>query len=631
MPGFLRTSRSARARALDVRADDGDARDYIFQPSLQLLPASIDHRGTAPVLDQGIDGACVGFALATVINVSLRKQLGAAARPQPLDPVSPRMLYEMGRRHDEWHGEHYDGTSLRGAMKGWHKHGVTTERRWPYHPPPGAPGPDREFTAARAADALRRPIGAYFRIVDSDVSHMQAAIAEGDAVLASIWVHDGWNHARLARRRPGPPAISRNGRVTGLHAIALVGYEPRGFLIQNSWGNAWGLRGCALLPYDEWFENRQDAWVARPGPTTLSSAGKPRVFVVGFAGTSSSSAVTATAGLDIDPTVARHLINTGDRGALSAGGSLVTRPGDLPLIAQQALLAPERPDGSRDLVLYAHGGLNAEGGSARTAARLWKAARDRDLCAFFFIWESGMAESLLGWFKSDDDASGPAQFGWADAWEHIQAGGAALVRKGQRAVGRTLAPIARAAFWNEMKGRASGASQPGGGAARFMHTLLATTRTTPEVRYRVHLVGHSAGAVYLGWLCQRVLRAAAAGNVSLASIHLMAPAITVARSATAFGSTPLSRDRIRVHMLAPDDEARDSIQIYPSSLLTYVADHLEHAGRRVPVLGLRTDHDAAAPSWCTPVRARASRRHGEFDDEGREVEDVFDWISRHAT
>lgn len=628
MPGFLRTSRSARVRALDVRADDGDARDYVFQPSLRLLPATLDHRALAPVLDQGVDGACVGFALATVINVSVGKQPPASVRSRKPDPVSPRMLYEMGRRHDEWHGEHYEGTSLRGAMKGWHKHGVTTERLWPYRPTRPTSAPDREFTAARAADALRRPIGAYFRIVDSDVSHMQAAIAEGDAVLASIWVHDGWSHEHLVGRRSGLPSIARNGKVTGLHAIAIVGYEPRGFILQNSWGPAWGRRGCALLPYDEWFENRQDAWVARPGPTTLSSTGKPQVFVVGFAGASSSSAITAASGLDIDPVVTRHLINTGDRGALSTGGSLVTRPADLPLVAQQALLAPVRPDGGRDIVLYAHGGLNAEGSSARNAARLWKAARERDLCAFFFIWESGMAESLLGWFKSDDDASGPAQFGWADAWERIRAGGGALVRKGQRAVGQALAPIARTAFWNEMKGRASGASQAKGGAALFIRALVAATAATPGARYRIHLVGHSAGAVYLGWLCQRVLRLLPAGNVSLASIHLMAPAISLDRASAAFGATPLPRDRVRVHMLEPDDEDRDSIQIYPSSLLTYVADHLERAGTRVPLLGLRTDHNRTPPAWCTAVRARVSRRHGEFDDEGREIEDVFGWIAR---
>lgn len=34
------------------------------------------------------------------------------------------MLYELARRYDEWPGEGYEGSSARGAMKGWVRHGV---------------------------------------------------------------------------------------------------------------------------------------------------------------------------------------------------------------------------------------------------------------------------------------------------------------------------------------------------------------------------------------------------------------------------------------------------------------------------------------------------------------------------
>ena len=48
------------------------------------------------------------------------------------DEVSPRMLYNMARRYDEWPGENYSGSSARGAMKGWHKHGVCSRKHWVY-------------------------------------------------------------------------------------------------------------------------------------------------------------------------------------------------------------------------------------------------------------------------------------------------------------------------------------------------------------------------------------------------------------------------------------------------------------------------------------------------------------------
>jgi pimeloyl-ACP methyl ester carboxylesterase len=192
-------------------------------------------------------------------------------------------------------------------------------------------------------------------------------------------------------------------------------------------------------------------------------------------------------------------------------------------------------------------------------------------------------------------------------------------------MGRSLAPMVRGVFWNEMKGRAAGASQPAGGAAQFTRALLAAMATTPNERYKLHLVGHSAGAIYLGALVEKVLASVLPGsNATLDSIDLMAPAITIARARTAFGATGLPPQKVRVHMLATRDEERDNIHIYPSSLLTYVADCLESASARVPVLGLRKDYDQAALTFATASAATTSKRHGEFDDPGHEVEEVLE-------
>src|ERR1041385_1548459 len=415
MPSYFTSSRlgGAPLRTLDVKADDTDPRDYIYQPSLALLPEAVDHRGYAPVLDQGSEGACVGFALATVVNVSLvlkYRKTPPRQRGEKPQPVSMRMLYELGRRYDEWQGEAYEGTSLRGAMKGWHQHGVTTAKVWPYTiRRNGKQISDREFNPDRARDALKRPIAAYFRIIDSDVGHLQAAIVEGGSVLASGWVHSGWRNENLKSGRRGElkQVVPRTGTL-GLHAFAIVGYTPRGFIIQNSWGRKWGTGGFAILAYDDWFESRQDAWVARPGPETRASEGTPKIFVVGFAGGESATRVgTAASGLDIDPQVLPYLINTGDRGELSSGGLLATKKEELPSMARNVLTAPVLADKFRHIVLYAHGGLNSEEYSATTANRLWSFANQRNLRPYFFIWESGVDESFLGWLKSDDDASGP--------------------------------------------------------------------------------------------------------------------------------------------------------------------------------------------------------------------------------
>jgi hypothetical protein len=62
----------------------------------------------------------------TIINF-LNEQRGSSIK------VSARMLYEMAKRYDEWPGKKYEGSSLRGALRGWYNNGVCTEQSWPFN------------------------------------------------------------------------------------------------------------------------------------------------------------------------------------------------------------------------------------------------------------------------------------------------------------------------------------------------------------------------------------------------------------------------------------------------------------------------------------------------------------------
>jgi len=92
-------------RVFDARPDTLDFRDKMYVPQLIEVPTHIPLRDfqhyQVPVLDQGEDGACTGFGLATVANYLLARR---KVEPDPT-PVSPRMLYELARRYDEWPGE----------------------------------------------------------------------------------------------------------------------------------------------------------------------------------------------------------------------------------------------------------------------------------------------------------------------------------------------------------------------------------------------------------------------------------------------------------------------------------------------------------------------------------------------
>src|SRR5690606_20325628 len=105
-------------RTFDALPDTVDFRDQMYIPTLVEVPASTDvdlyRARRIPVLNQGREGACTGYGLATVVNyLLLAGRTGVTS-----GNVSAQMLYAMAKRYDEWPGEDYEGSSARGAIKG---------------------------------------------------------------------------------------------------------------------------------------------------------------------------------------------------------------------------------------------------------------------------------------------------------------------------------------------------------------------------------------------------------------------------------------------------------------------------------------------------------------------------------
>ncbi|HTF75783.1 MAG TPA: hypothetical protein VK620_15880, partial [Bradyrhizobium sp.] len=165
------------ARKFDSRPDRIDFRDLPYRARLVSLPDKYPtdnliinwlpiYRNDSMVLNQGQEGSCTGFGLAGVVNYlrwELANVLAAENKTKRVPPVliSARMLYQNARLYDEWKGEDYDGSSCRGAMKGFHKHGVCTVTFWPNFEKRAEPGTAREGWDGNAPET---PLGAYYRI-----------------------------------------------------------------------------------------------------------------------------------------------------------------------------------------------------------------------------------------------------------------------------------------------------------------------------------------------------------------------------------------------------------------------------------------------------------------------------------
>lgn len=261
-----------------VRADALDLRDWLYRPRIgQAPPGALLPTRLQAVSSQGRSSACTGFALASVIEYLLDRS-GRA-----VEAISGRMLYDMARRYDEWAGndDQDQGSSLRGALRGWSHHGASAHALWSGTTMPAASLDEGDWWL----DAVKRPLGAYFRVQTDMIPDIHSALAEAGVLYASALTHAGWD----ALHRPAPsappdspdefPVIeTREGLPDAGHAFAIVGYTERGFVIHNSWGETWGACGFAICPTRT---GGRTPWTAgspnsASSPTSTSRSQKPR-------------------------------------------------------------------------------------------------------------------------------------------------------------------------------------------------------------------------------------------------------------------------------------------------------------------------------------------------------------------
>ena len=164
-------------------------------------------------LDQGPDGACVGFSLAHEL----------AARPVCVEGMdaafAKEKVYWEAQKIDPWDGGSYpgasptyEGTSVLAGVQTLRKLGYIKEYRWAF-----------------GLDDLIMAVG-----------------YKGPAVLGLPW-YDGMFKVHPCGM------IHVTGKQVGGHAILCKGVSitKRTFTLHNSWGPGWGNGGDAFISWDE--------------------------------------------------------------------------------------------------------------------------------------------------------------------------------------------------------------------------------------------------------------------------------------------------------------------------------------------------------------------------------------------
>jgi len=236
-----------------------DQRDILYgavQPVPARLPTSADLRPLcSPVENQGQLGSCTGNAIAGAVELLERKNKVRFVN------VSRLFIY-YNERAIEHTTKSDSGAMIRDGIKTVVKQGVCSERKWPYVVSRFAVKP----TALCYKEALQHQVTSYQRILSVD--EMRACLAQGFPFVFGFTVYESFESQQVAQT--GVVPLPQPGeRVAGGHAVLAVGYNDaeRRFIVRNSWGAAWGMKGYFTMAY-EYLANRNladDMWTIRRG------------------------------------------------------------------------------------------------------------------------------------------------------------------------------------------------------------------------------------------------------------------------------------------------------------------------------------------------------------------------------
>lgn len=208
------------SRAFDWRSHhDERSRAYSIR---ELLPEQVRRKRTMwsvprPVIDQGREGACVGFGWTN----ELRANPVMIKLPDPTQFALG--LYKQAKTLDEFPGEDYSGTSVLAGAKAIQSLGFMTGYRW-------------AFGIDDVIDAL---------------------VTQGPVVLGIPW------YDSMYSTRPSG-LMEVGGKIVGGHCILATGYNPKARFfsegitntfevvrLRNSWGPDYGKGGDGYIKVED--------------------------------------------------------------------------------------------------------------------------------------------------------------------------------------------------------------------------------------------------------------------------------------------------------------------------------------------------------------------------------------------
>lgn len=239
---------------LSVVPSPDDSRDHVAEEVFAVAsratappPPTLDLRKELrPVRDQGTTSTCAAQVAACI------KEYQEFHDTKVSTDFSPQFVY--------YHRENKPGLGMfgRDVMAIMHKLGTPTEETYPF-------GSSTAPTQSVIDQASEYMIREYAR-VQSIAGLKEALVNDGPCYIAFPVFNNG---TRMWHPEPGQER-------KGGHAMTVVGYDKKGFIIRNSWGRRWGDDGHCVYPYED-FGAHWEIWttVDREGSRRASDPPRP--------------------------------------------------------------------------------------------------------------------------------------------------------------------------------------------------------------------------------------------------------------------------------------------------------------------------------------------------------------------
>jgi C1A family cysteine protease len=236
-----------------------DGRDLMYAApveTVERLPARVDLRKQCPpVYDQGQLGSCTANAIGAALEFDQIKQ----GQAKPFTPS--RLFIYFNERTIEGTVDSDSGAQIRDGVKTVAKEGACKETTWPYEIDRFRDKPPKRcYVEGERHQAIR-----YLRLSQT-LNQLKGCLASGFPFVLGFVVYESFESEEVTRAGHAQLPRARE-RLLGGHAVMAVGYDEANqwFILRNSWGTKWGLRGYFTFPYSYLLQPSlsRDFWTIR--------------------------------------------------------------------------------------------------------------------------------------------------------------------------------------------------------------------------------------------------------------------------------------------------------------------------------------------------------------------------------